>query len=130
MTRRRLWTGRVLSAIVVLFFLMDSIMKIMRTPPSVDATTRILGYPDSAVVVIGVTLLVCTILYVIPRTSLLGAILVTGYLGGAVASNVRVGSPPFNALFPIVCAAFVWAGLWLRQPRLQQLFPLTSSTLT
>jgi hypothetical protein len=130
MTPGRLWTGRVLSAIVVLFFVMDSIMKIIRTPASIDATTRILGYPDSAVVGIGVTLLICTILYVIPRTSLLGAILVTGYLGGAVASNIRIGSPAFNTLFPIVCAAFVWAGLWLREPRLQQLFPLRGSTLT
>ena len=126
MSKTRLWIGRVLSGFAVLFFLMDAGMKVARTPVSVQFTTQ-MGYPDAAVVGIGVTLLVCTLLYVIPRTSVLGAILLTGYLGGAVASNVRVGSPLFNTVFPIIFAAIAWAGLWLRETRVAQLLPVISS---
>jgi hypothetical protein len=87
-----------------------------------------LGYPVSTIVGIGITALVCTVVctvvYAIPQTSVLGAILLTGFLGGAVASNVRIGNPMFNTLFPIVFAALVWAGIFLREDRLRTLIPL------
>ena len=116
----KLWTGRILSAIAVLFCLMDGGMKLFK-PPFVVAATVQLGYPESSIVGIGVILLACTALYAIPRTAILGAILLTGYLGGAVASNVRAGTGAFNTLFPIVFAAVVWGGLWLRDRRLSGL---------
>lgn len=125
MSKTRLWSGRVLSGIVVLFFLMDGGMKLARAPVSVQFTTQLLGYPNWAVAAIGATLLVCTVIYVIPRTSALGAVLLTAYLGGAVASNVRIGSPLFNTFFPIIFAVFMWAGLWLRDRRIEQLLPIT-----
>jgi hypothetical protein len=115
-----LWIGRGLSALAVLFFLMDGIMKIMRLPAAMQATQQ-LGYAAAAVQPIGIALLACTAIYVFPRTGLLGAILLTGYLGGAVASNIRAGAPPFNAAFPIILACIAWAGLALRDPRLQTL---------
>jgi hypothetical protein len=96
-------------------------MKVFRSPVSIEATVN-LGYAAGAVPPIGLTLLVCVALYAFPRTALLGAILLTGYLGGAAASNIRVGAPPFNCAFPIVFAVIAWAGLVLREPRLQTLF--------
>jgi hypothetical protein len=110
-----------LSGLAVLFFVLDGVMKVLQLPPSIDATVGQLGYPQSAVMGIGITLLVCTLLYVIPRTSGLGAILLTAYLGGAVASNVRIGAPLFNVMFPIIFAAFVWAGLALRDVRWKEM---------
>jgi hypothetical protein len=89
----------------------------------VEATLH-LGYPESTIVGIGITLLACTMLCVIPRTSILGAILLTVYLGGAAASNVRVGEAWFNLLSPILFAGLVWAGLFLREDRLRTLVPL------
>ncbi len=115
-----MWIGRGLSALAVLFFLMDGIMKIMRLPVSMQATQQ-LGYAAATVRPIGIALLVCTTLYAFPRTALLGAIILTGYLGGAVASTIRAGEPPFSATFPIIFACIVWAGLALRDPRLQAL---------
>src|SRR5262249_47382563 len=108
-----LWAGRVMSALAALFLFMDGGMKLFKPPVVVQATVQ-LGYPESTIVGIGIALLASTLLYVIPRTSLFGAILLTGYLGGAVASNVRVATPLFNILFPVVFAALVWGGLWLR----------------
>jgi hypothetical protein len=127
-SKQRLWLGRVLSGLAVLFFLMDGGMKLFKPVFVVEATVK-LGYPESTIVGIGVALLASTLLYVIPRTSMLGAILLTGYLGGAVASNVRVGTPLFNLAFPLFFAALVWAGLWLRDRRLEQLLPLTGKRL-
>lgn len=121
---KTVWTGRILSGIAVLFFLMDGGMKLFKPPFVVEATVH-LGYPEYTIVGIGIALLVCTLLYVIPETSVLGAILLTGYLGGAVASNVRVAAPTFNVVFPFIFAALVWGGLWLRDRRLQQVLPLT-----
>jgi hypothetical protein len=84
-----------------------------------------LGFPESVIVGLGIVLLACVILYVIPGTSILGAILLTGYLGGAVASHVRVGDPLFShVLFPVYLGVLVWGGLFLREPRLRQLMPL------
>ena len=88
-----------------------------------------LGYPESTIVGIGAILTFCTVLYIIPRTSILGAILLTGYLGGAVATNVRVGGPLFNELFPVILGAFVWLGLWLRDARLRSLIPLLAGAV-
>jgi len=119
-----LWAGRIISALVVLFMLFDSITKILRTQQVIDATVRI-GFPVSTIVGIGVTLLISTILYVIPQTSILGAILLTGYLGGATAANVRA-SPLFNTVFPILFGILAWLGLYLREGRLRALLPLKS----
>ena len=118
-SRTRLWGGRVLSSLAVLFLAIDGSVKLFKPPFVLEATNR-LGYPESAIVGIGITLLVCTVLYVIPRTAVFGAILLTAYLGGAVASNVRAGTPMFNAVFPGLFAFIVWASLVLRNPRLEQ----------
>jgi hypothetical protein len=115
---KQIWTGRVLSILAILFFLMDSIMKLFKPAFVVQATVQ-LGYPESTILGIGTALLASTILYMIPRTAFFGAVLLTGYLGGAVASNVRINAPLFNILFPVVFACFVWAGLFLRNRRLR-----------
>jgi len=93
-------------------------MKLVKPPVVVQATMQ-LGYPESCIVGIGVTLLVCTLLYIVPRTSTLGAVLLTGYLGGAVASNVRAAMPVFNILFPLIIAGLFWGGLWFRDLRVR-----------
>ena len=90
-----LWTGRIMSILSILFFLMDAVMKLLKPTFVVDATVK-LGYQEGVIQGLGIALLICTILYAIPGTSVLGAILLTGYLGGAVASNVRVGNPLFS----------------------------------
>jgi hypothetical protein len=105
---RRIWASRILTALCALFLLMDGGMKLFK-PPFVIGSTARLGYPESTIVGIGVTLLVCTVLYLIPRTAVLGAILLTGYLGGAVASNVRAGTALFNMTFPILFGVMAWA---------------------
>lgn len=120
-SRKELWAGRVLSGFAVLFLAFDATMKVFRLPPAVEATGQ-LGYPESVIVPIGLIQLACLIAYLIPRTSVLGTVLWTGYLGGAVATHVRVGSPLFShTLFPIYVAAFHWAGLWLRDHRARAL---------
>ena len=114
---RALWAGRLLSGAAVLFLTVDTAIKLLRLPVAVEATTQ-LGYPASAVFTVGVMALVCLVLYVVPRTALLGAVLWTGYLGGAVATHVRAQSPLFSAvLFPVYVAVCLWAGLWLRDSR-------------
>ncbi|HEV2267917.1 MAG TPA: DoxX family protein [Steroidobacteraceae bacterium] len=118
-----LWTGRVLSILAILFFLFDGVAKLFKPAPVVTATVG-LGFPESEIVGIGITLLICTLLYALPRTSILGAVLLTGYLGGAVAAKVRIHAPLFDIVFAIVFAAFVWGGLWLRNPRLRSILPL------
>jgi hypothetical protein len=120
-SKSRLWAGRILTALAAAFLLFDGVMKLVKPPVVVKATVE-MGYPESTIVGIGVVLLVCTILYLIPRTSILGAVLLTGYLGGAVASNVRVGNPLFShVLFPVYVGAMVWGGLYLRDTRLRTL---------
>jgi hypothetical protein len=115
-----------MSILVVLFLTFDATMKLMRIPPALEGTAR-LGYPLSVVLPLGIVLLTCVVLYVIPSTSFLGAILLTGYLGGAVASNVRVGNPLFGyVLAPIYVAVLMWGGLYLREYRLRALVPLRS----
>jgi DoxX-like protein len=122
-----LWTGRILSLLSILFFLMDAVMKVLKPAFVVDATVK-LGYQEGVIQGLGIALLIGTILYAIPSTSVLGAILLTGYLGGAVASNVRVGNPLFsNVLFPVYFALVLWGGLYLRDKRLRALIPFRRS---
>lgn len=116
-SKTRVWTGRMLGTLAVLFLAMDAGMKLFK-PPFVVQSTLQLGYPESTIVSLGLTLLVCTILYVIPRTAIVGAILLTGYLGGAVASNVRAATPLFNVVFPAVFAVVIWVSLILRHRQL------------
>jgi hypothetical protein len=117
-SKGQLWTGRAIGILISLFMLMDAVMKLIKPAFVVEATVQ-LGYPESTIVPIGAVLLVCTILYLLPRTAILGAILLTGYLGGAIASNVRAGQPLFNAAFPVIFGVLVWAALWLRDSRLR-----------
>jgi hypothetical protein len=124
-SKKALWAGRIMSAIPSLFLLLDAAMKLAKPEPVVEATAR-LGYPDSIIVSLGIVLLTCTVLYLIPRTAVLGAILLTGYLGGAVATHVRVGEGPFPILFPVIVGALLWGGLYLRDARLRELVPLRS----
>jgi hypothetical protein len=118
-----LWTGRIVTALVFLFMLFDGGIKVLRMAPAVEGTAR-LGYPTSLVLPIGVVALVCTFLYAIPRTSILGAVLLTGYLGGATATQVRVQDPWF--FFPVAIGVMVWAGPFLMDERLRALIPLRS----
>jgi hypothetical protein len=125
-SKRRLWAGRILSGLAVLFLLFDAVIKVMKIRPVVEGFAKA-GYPESVAVPIGMVLLVCVVIYAIPRTSVLGAILLTGYLGGAVATHVRVGDPLFShVLFPTYVAALIWGGLFLREDRLRSLLPLRS----
>ena len=119
----RLWGGRIASGISALFLLVDGAMKLVK-PTVVVETTVQLGYPESVITGLGIVLLACTALYLVPRTSVLGAILLTGYLGGAVATHVRVGNGAFEVLFPVMVGALLWGGLVLRNPRLAALIPV------
>lgn len=117
----QLWAGRILSGLVVVFLLLDAVGKLLRIAPVVEGTIR-MGYAESAVFTLGVLLLVGVVLYAIPRTSLVGAIYLTAFLGGAFATHFRVGSPLFtHILFSVYVAAFLWGGLALRDPRLLSL---------
>jgi DoxX-like family len=127
-SRGRLWVGYILSGLTTLFLLMDAVMKLFKPDFVVKATVQ-LGYPESTIVGIGTVLLGSTLLYVIPSTSVLGAALLTAYLGGAVASNVRAATPLFNVVFPIVFGCLVWGGLLLRDRRLEALLPLQSTSV-
>jgi len=118
-----LWTGRILAALPVLFLLMDGIMKLFK-PDFVVKATEELGYSESVIIPLGIVLTAATVLYVIPRTAVLGAILLTGYLGGAVATHVRVGGGAFPVLFPVIIGAMLWGGLYLRDSRITALIPL------
>ena len=123
---KSLWTGRILTGLTIAFMLLDGAMKVLKAQVAVQGTVQ-LGYPESLVAGIGAALLVCTLFYAIPQTSIFGAILLTGYLGGAVATNVRVGAPVFsNILFPVYIALMAWGGLYLRDERLRAIVPFRS----
>lgn len=126
-SKRTLWAGHILSVLTVLFLLLDGVIKVLRLAPAVEATVQ-LGYPESAVVGIGIILLACIALYAIPRTSVLGAILLTGYLGGAIATHVRASSDLFPLIFPAILGVLLWGGLFLRDERLRTLIPLRKSS--
>jgi hypothetical protein len=122
-SKARLWTSYGLSGIAVLFLLFDSVIKVLQIG-AVQASLTELGYPVRLALTLGVIELLCVAVYVWPRTSVLGAILLTGYLGGAVATHVRIGSPlASHTLFPLYVAALVWGGLFLREHRLRALLP-------
>jgi hypothetical protein len=117
-------TGRILSGLVVLFLMFDSLGKFLKPVQVVEAFAR-LGFPMNISLAIGTILLACTILYAIPRTSILGAVLLTGYLGGAVASQLRIGEPLFShVLFPVYFGILLWIGLYLREDRLREFIGL------
>jgi len=118
--------GAIMSALAALFLLFDSVIHIMVVAPVVEGFAE-LGYPVSLSLGIGILELLCIAIYVFPRTSVLGAILLTGYLGGAVAAQVRIGSPLFShTLFPVYVGLLVWGALFLREDRLRALIPLRS----
>ena len=120
------WAGRLATGLSVAFLFFDSVIKLLRVPAVVEGMP-LLGYPASLAVPIGIILLACVILYVTPRTSVFGAILLTGYLGGAVATHVRVGNPLFShSLFPIYFGILIWGGLYLRDARSRALIPFKS----
>ena len=119
-SKARLWTGRIISAICILFLLFDSITKIIRERHTIEASGK-LGWPVETLVPLGWVLLLCTILYTIPRTAVLGAILLTAWLGGATAENLRSGFPLW---FSIVFGILVWLGLWLRDIHLSSHLPV------
>ncbi|HEV3263648.1 MAG TPA: DoxX family protein [Gemmataceae bacterium] len=121
-SQKMLWAGRILSALPALFLLFDGAMKLVKPAFVVKATVE-LGYPEGVIVPLGVVLVTCTVVYLIPRTAVLGAILLTGYLGGAVATHVRAGQGPFEILFPVFFGAILWSGLFLRDQRLRTLIP-------
>jgi hypothetical protein len=122
-SKTRLWAGRILIGLPALFLLVDGIMKLIKPAPVVEATVR-LGYPENVILPLGIILTACTILYLIPRTSVLGAILLTGYLGGAIATHVRVSESLFSIIFPVIFGVLIWGGLYLRDNRLRGLIPV------
>jgi|SRR5215472_16858694 len=120
-SKRGTWPGRIITGLTVLFLIFDAIVKVLKLPVAVEGTVR-LGYPARLVLAIGLAELLCLATYLYPRTAVLGAILLTGYLGGATATQVRVENPWFA--FPIVIGVLVWAGLFLRNERLRDLVPI------
>ncbi len=120
-SKKGLWAGHIMSGLAILFLVFDGVTKVMKVPAVLEASAQ-LQYPVRLIPVIGIVLLICTAFYAIPRTSILGAILVTGYLGGAVETQLRVGNPLFSeTLFPIYFSLLVWGGLYLRENRLRAL---------
>ena len=121
-----LWAGRIVSGLVIVFFAFDGVRKLIQPQVVIDATRRI-GWPADAasLAILGVILLACTALYAYPKTATLGAIVLTGYLGGAVAAHARLGDPLFShVLFGVYLGLFVWGGLWFRDGRIRELIPI------
>ena len=121
-SKKMMWTGRVINGLIALFMLLNGVIGVMR-PPFARAGSAHLGYPDSAGLGVAIALLACAVIYAIPRTSVLGAILMTGYLGGATASHVRIGEPFY---FPVIVCVLAWIGIYLREGRLRAIVPLRS----
>jgi len=119
-SKASLWAGRILSALAVLLFVFTAMFSLLKPAVAMQGFAHY-GYPQRAFLPIAIVELACAILYAIPRTSVLGAILLTGYLGGATATHVRVGEPPIMA---IIVGIVVWLGVYLREPRLRALIPL------
>lgn len=119
---RTLWLGRIVSWLLALLLLVDGVAKLFKPGPVVEGTVK-LGYAESAIIPIGIVLIVCTILYLLPITQVLGAILLTGYLGGAVATHVRAGDGAFGVVFAVAFGVLIWLGLYLRDARVRSLVP-------
>ena len=122
-SKSRRWAGLIVSGLPALFLLIDGVAKLVKPAPVVAETVR-LGYSESTIIPLGIVLVVSTILYLIPATSVLGAILITGYLGGAVATHVRLYEGMFPVIFPVIIGALIWLGLHLRDAQLRTLIPL------
>lgn len=120
-SKKTLWAGRIISALPILLLLFSGVTKLLK-PPSVLRAFALYGYPEHQLAAIGLLEIACTVVYAIPQTSILGAILVTGYLGGATATNVRVSNPAF--IMTVLLGALAWLGLYLRDTRLRSLIPL------
>src|SRR5215813_4937516 len=125
-SKAKLWTGRVITFFTVAFLLFDTMVKVLNLPVAVEGTVR-LGYPAKLVMCIGIVELICLGAFLYPRTAVLGAILLTGYLGGATATQVRVEDPWF--IFPVVVGVLIWAGLFLRNGRIRPLLPWRSGPM-
>jgi|SRR5258708_2831395 len=126
LSKKSLWTGRIMSGLVAAFMVFDAVIHLMKPAPVVEAFAK-LGFPIRLAVPLGIIELVCVVLYVIPRMSILGAILLTGYLGGAIAIQMPTGNSLFGqVLFPVYVGVMVWGGLYLRDDRLRTLIPLRS----
>lgn len=124
---KRPWAGFIITGLVAAFLLMDAVVKFIQ-PAGIEENVLPLGYTMQQMVPVGIILLCCLAIYLIPQTAVLGAILLTGYLGGAVATHLRIGSPLFSStLFPIYIGIFVWLGIFLRDKRLRELIPFRSS---
>ena len=119
--KRMVWAGRILSAIVILMMLFSAAIKLMRPPEAVGMFVHKFGYPEGNLLLLAVLELACVVLYATPRTAYTGAVLTTGYLGGAIATHLRVGDP--GLWTPVALGIFAWAGLYLRDDRLRQLIP-------
>jgi DoxX-like family len=126
-SRVRVWTGRVLSALAVAGLAFSAVMKFMHGPEVVDFFVGKFGYPENTLTTIGVLEAACALLFAIPQTAVLGAVLLTGYLGGAVATHVRVSDAFIS---PLVIATIAWAGLYLREDRLRALLPFRTRSKT
>jgi len=126
--RWMLWTGRVLSALPVVALLLSASMKLSHAPQFVEMWTGKLGFSEGSLTGVGLLELACVLLYAIPRTSVLGAVLVTGYLGGAIATHVRIGDPGLTT--PLMLGVLAWAGLFLRDERVRALMPLRRDAKT
>jgi DoxX-like family len=118
-----MWAGYIITGLVLLMLIFDAVAHLMKPAPVAEAFAR-LGYPLSTSVGIGLVLLICTAIYLIPKTSVLGAILLTGYMGGAVSTHVRAGSSTFEMIFPVIIGGLVWLGVYLRDARVRALIPL------
>lgn len=117
-----IWVGRALSTLVALFCAFDGLMKVIKEPHVIAASAEF-GFSANEMVFIGVLMLACTVIYAIPRTAILGAVLLTGYLGGAVLANIHVGHPLFECIFPVIFGALAWGGIFVREPRVRELIP-------
>jgi DoxX-like family len=124
-SKKALWAGIIIGALPTLMLLFSGVMKLAKSEDVMKEFLR-QGYPENVILGIGILELACTVIYIIPRVSVLGAILLTGYLGGAVATHVRIGDPLFKVLGPVIFGALLWGGLYLRDQRLRALLPLRS----
>ena len=125
-SKAMLWTGRVISTLVSLFLLMDGVMKLLKPQVVVQGTMKY-GFSEHVITPLGIVLICCTLLYILPPTAVLGAVLLTGYLGGACCTHVRASDPMFNVFFPVIFGMLAWLGLVLRDRRLAALLPLRTS---
>jgi DoxX-like family len=120
MSNKALWAGRIMSGAAVLFLAFDSIVHVLRLPFAMQSLVD-LGYNPQVSLGVGLALLISLLFFVLPRTSFIGAVLITGYLGGAVATNVRVGAGAFSIIFPFIVAIFLWSGLYVASPSIRHL---------